>query len=406
VRLAWFSPLPPIPSGIADYSAELLPILAERAEVHVFSPRFSSGRRVKVPAGVAIHGPGSFRRRAERYDSVIYHLGNNPHHEFVYLAARERPGVAVFHELVLHHLIRHLYSERSRHRDRYRALLAEEYGDTGVRLAELRGRWVSTGLEPFLFPMIGHVARRSQAVVVHSQEGRDDISALAPNVPVTVIPHHAGAPPPDAANETRETARRELGLPGGAFVVGHFGFITIPKQPGAILRGFHKLLQRRPDAFLVLVGRDMIRGHAIGELIRRLDLAERIRMVGFVDLPGFYRYLNAVDAVVNLRYPSAGEASGTFSRAMAQGRAVIVNNVGSFAEVPGDAVLKVEVDGDQAEEVGKHLIRLAEDPAFKASLEERARRYAATALDPRRCAQLYLDVARSVAGRQNATVSS
>jgi glycosyltransferase involved in cell wall biosynthesis len=255
--------------------------------------------------------------------------------------------------------------------------------------------------------MIGHVARRSQAVVVHSQEGRDDISALAPEVPVTVIPHHAGAPPPpEAVEETRETARKEVGLPRDAFVVGHFGFITIPKQPGAILRGFHKLLQRRPDALLVLVGRDMTRGQAIRELIRRLDLSERIRMVGFVDLPGFYRYLNAVDAVVSLRYPSAGEASGTFSRAMAQGRAVIVNNVGSFAEVPSDAVLKVEVDGDQAEEVGRHLIRLAEDDTFKASLEEKARRYAATKLDPRRCANLYLDVARSVAGRQAAAVTT
>jgi glycosyltransferase involved in cell wall biosynthesis len=100
---------------------------------------------------------------------------------------------------------------------------------------------------------------------------------------------------------------------------------------------------------------------------------------------------------VNLRYPSAGEASGTFARALAAGRAVIVNNVGSFAEVPGDVVLKVEVDGDQAEEVGRHLIRLAEDHEFKASVEERAREYAAAVLDPRRCAKLYLDVARSLA---------
>jgi hypothetical protein len=55
--------------------------------------------------------------------------------------------------------------------------------------------------------------------------------------------------------------------------------------------------------------------------------------------------------------------------------------------------LKVEVDGDQAEQVGQHLIRLAEDPAFKGELELAARRYAEVALGPRRCARLYLEAA-------------
>ena len=64
---------------------------------------------------------------------------------------------------------------------------------------------------------------------------------------------------------------------------------------------------------------------------------------GYVDLTQFYLYLKALDAMINLRYPSAGESSGTFARALAEGRAVIVNNYGSFAEVPGDVALKVEM---------------------------------------------------------------
>jgi glycosyltransferase involved in cell wall biosynthesis len=104
-----------------------------------------------------------------------------------------------------------------------------------------------------------------------------------------------------------------------------------------------------------------------------------------------------VDAVVNLRYPSAGEASGTFTRALAAGRVAIVSNLGAFADVPSDACLKVEVDGDQEGEVGRHLIRLAEDPVFKAGMEERAREYAVSALNPERCANLYMEVARAAA---------
>ena len=51
MRLAWFSPLPPIPSGISDYSAELLPLVAERTKVDAVCPRPGRLRRVRVPAG-------------------------------------------------------------------------------------------------------------------------------------------------------------------------------------------------------------------------------------------------------------------------------------------------------------------------------------------------------------------
>lgn len=73
---------------------------------------------------------------------------------------------------------------------------------------------------------------------------------------------------------------------------------------------------------------------------------------------------------------------------------VIVNNLGSFAEVPNDVALKVEADGDQAQEVGAHLLRLAGSPEYRRGVEARARHYAATVLDPLRCRDLYLSVAR------------
>ena len=38
LRLAYFSPLPPARSGIADYSAALLPALARQADLTVYAP--------------------------------------------------------------------------------------------------------------------------------------------------------------------------------------------------------------------------------------------------------------------------------------------------------------------------------------------------------------------------------
>ena len=414
MRLAWFSPLPPIPAGVSDYSFELLPLIAEHAEVDAYcirppDRRLGSLRKPTAPPGIRVFSPPpsvrvfspSVLRRLDRYDAVVYHLGNNPFHRFVYQAARAHPGVAVFHDFVLHHLLETVLFEddAGRQRSRYGDVLEEDYGVAGRRLAELRGRGLATHLEKFVFPLNGHLARRSKALVTHSHDVAERLAEVAPDVPVTVIPHYALQPPPNVAAATREDARERLGLPRDAFLVGQFGFITKPKQPGAVLGGFARLAEQRPDALLLVVGANHL-GFGVLNLITALGLDRRVRLTGFLDLSRFYLYLKACDVVVNLRWPSAGEASGTLARALAEGRATIVNNVGSFSELPDNVALKVEVDGDQIQEVGNHLIQLAENPDLRTALERRAREYARTVLDPKRCAQLYLEVARQASAPQ------
>ncbi|HJP65632.1 MAG TPA: glycosyltransferase [Actinomycetota bacterium] len=405
MRLAWVSPLPPMPSGISDYSFELLGPLAEVAEIDAVCPRPGRFRKAHAPDGVPVISTDEFQRRFEGYDAVFYHLGNNPWHEFVYELALKLPGVAVFHDFVLHHLLAAITVEGRRDYAAYRSLLRTEHAEAGERLAWLRIRGVATDYEKFLFPLNRHVASRAVAIVVHSEDSRDRMHQVAPGVPVAVIPHHAGSPPAAVHGMSREAARAKLGLPADGFLAGHFGFITRPKQPAAVIGGFAHLAERHRDARLVMIGADNT-GGGLNRLIRRHGLENQVVMTGYVDLERFYLYLRAVDAVINLRYPSAGESSGTFSRALAEGRAVIVNDLGSFAEVPADVALKVEIDGDQAAEVGAHLVRLAEEPGFRARIEQNARAYSASVLDQMRCRDLYLNVAHLEALKRSVPVPS
>jgi glycosyltransferase involved in cell wall biosynthesis len=393
VRLAWFSPLPPIESGIADYSFEILREVGRLAEVDVFSPRAGAVRGVRTPGGVRRRPPTSFEARAARYDAALYHLGNNPHHEYVYRAALRRPGVVVLHDFVLHHLVAWMLVDGPR-RDwpAYEELMASSYGEAGRRLADLRMRGVATDFEKFLFPLNEHVLRSATSLVVHSGGVASRVAEVVPGVPITVIPHNAGFPPPSVRHVDRAEARARLGLSPDAFLAGQFGYVTVPKQPAAVVGGFARLAAADPTARLVIVGADHS-GGGLARLAARHGVTDRVSLTGFVDLERFYLYLKAVDVVINLRYPSAGESSGTFARAVAEGRATIVNDLGSFAEVPPGVTLKVEVDGDQAEEVAQHLLRLAGDPAFREAVERRARDYGATVLDPRRCAARYVEAA-------------
>src|SRR5207244_8405410 len=87
VKVAYYSPLPPSRSGVADYSALLLPALRRRLDVEPVGPR----RRL---------------RRAPKADLALYHVGNDPEaHGWIVEALRRRPGVVVLHEFALHHLV-------------------------------------------------------------------------------------------------------------------------------------------------------------------------------------------------------------------------------------------------------------------------------------------------------------
>ncbi len=86
MRVAYFSPMPPERTGVADYSALLLPALRERLDMTVV--RKGSKR---APRGT---------------EAALYHVGNNPDaHAWIVDALRRRPGVVVLHDFVVHHLV-------------------------------------------------------------------------------------------------------------------------------------------------------------------------------------------------------------------------------------------------------------------------------------------------------------
>lgn len=395
MRIAWLSPLPPLESGIGEYSLQLLPLLAEHADVTAVSPRPGRFRDVTVPQGARWQSPKAWAAQADRYDASIYHLGNNLFHQYTYEAALKHPSISVFHDLVLHHMLADVLVERGNHDFAgYEQVLRSEHGEVGARLARLRLKGMATDFEKFLFPLFAHVANRSQAVVVHSEEMKDRMRDEV-TTPITVIPHFAPTRPSEVAKLSRESARRMLGLPMDAFIVGFMGYVTLPKLPEAVIGGFRRLLEIRPDALLAIVGKDHTGGR-LRHWVAHPGVADRVLVTGFVDLIRFYQYLIAVDIVVNLRYPTVVESSGTNARALAEGRPLIVSNVGGFAELPDDVVCKVEIDEDLDEAVGRHLIRLAEDEEFRGSVAERGMRYAHTYLNPRRCADLFLQVAGQI----------
>lgn len=101
LSLAYFSPLPPARTGIADYSRELLPFLARRARVTLFTdapPTDDVRSLAQYP--LADYG---FRRWG--YDAALFQMGNSEHHAPMVRVFRRYPGILVLHDAVLHHFL-------------------------------------------------------------------------------------------------------------------------------------------------------------------------------------------------------------------------------------------------------------------------------------------------------------
>ncbi len=367
-RIAWFTPLRPVESGISLYNEELLPILAAVWTVDVYVDDDRPTHLVET--GSLRVGPAREFRTAQRkrpYDAVVYQMGNSPAHAYMYETALEVPGILVLHDTLLHHLIMAMLLRGRRVRE-YRALMERRYGSTGWEAA---GR-VLKGQVPaslFDFPLSEEIIDASRAVIVHSQASLDQVRSWSPGASTYRVP--MGIPVPAAIE--RGVARRMLGLPDDQFILASVTHVNPYKRLDVVLRALRRLREDVP-ARLLIAGTISPRV-PLQRMVALLGLEDAVEILGFVDDARARLIVAAADVCVNLRYPTAGETSASLLRIMGSGRPVMVSDVGSFRELPDDAAIKVPVDALE-EEMGLGLLRaLSADSALRESIGRNAKEF-------------------------------
>ena len=370
VRVAYFSPMPPEASGIADYSALLLPALRERLDVTVVK------RGAKhPPRGVEL---------------AVYHVGNNPDaHGWILDALRRAPGLVVLHDFVLHHLVAGVTIGR-RDGHGYLDAMEREHGVVGRLLAHgvldkrLPPLWEA---RPEEFPLTGEVLALATGLVVHSRYVEEMVRAAGFTGPVARVPHPAWPLPDVAAADVH-----------GAPLVGAFGNVNVSKRVPQLLEAFARLRVEHPGARLLLVGATSP-GFDLERRLQRLGLdGDGILREGYVDERRLWALMKACDVHVNLRSPTMGETSGTAIRALTLGKPLVVSDVGWFAELPDDVVLKVAVGESEALDLAAALRLLAGRPDARAAMGAAARGLAEREHDLSRVAELQAAAFERTAG--------
>ncbi len=363
MRVAYYSPLPPSPSGIAAYSALLLPALRRRVDLVVARP----GRL----------------RRAPRADLCLYHVGNDPEaHGWIVAALQRRPGLVVLHELAIHHLVAGITLGRGD---------AAGYLDAMERCHGLVGRLLAHAVLdnripplwetwPHEFPLTGEVLRYATGLVVHSRYVEEGARQAGYGGPIWRIPHPAW-PSPEA-----EPAEIE-----GSPLIGCFGHLNETKRLPQLYAAFELLRARRPSARLLVVG------PASARAAEPPPPPGAVRE-GYVEEARLWSLMAACDVIVSLRAPTMGETSGTVMRALSLGKPLVVSDLGWFSELPKEVAVKVPVDEQEVERLASALDLLAADEARREAMAAAARRLAASDHALERVAELYAAALEEGAG--------
>lgn len=384
-ELFFFSPLPPSRNGIADYAARVLAGLSSRYRVSACADSLFA----EVPDGISLVDEALAFQHLSPGAKIVYQLGNNPGHVFVLRAALRYPGLVVLHDP----RILYLYQVAGTGtQDLYDLMIASnpraaEFA-RAVR-AESRG---PTRVDHVLFDALAEILRVSRAIVVHSEYARQLIRrhhGEAAAAKVSVIPHFAYTP----ANLSREAARAALNLDRNAFVVVTAGFVHRRKRYEWLIEALDHVVQTSARPVIWIQAGELREAEVpLSALLDRFPAVKAVsRVTGYLSESDLDTTIAAADVLVNLRFPSEGESSGSLARAFGNGTCCLVSDTAAFKEIPADVAVKIPTIG-APQVIAAALNALSADPALRDAFGRRAAQYAATDLSMDRYVARFCEV--------------
>lgn len=381
-KLAFCSPFPPAPSGIAQWSGRILPVLAEHFDITVFTDTPDKVQSEDGPAGWRIESLSGFPldSSSKDFDLVLYQIGSNRLHAGVYLAAVLRPGIAMLHESVLHHLVKATTIGIGEN-EAYTAEMTRYYGKEGAEIARLvhTGRASNETLF-FHYPFFNRIAERSTALITTTEFSKKTISA---EYPVKEIHYSPICGCIDTSGADRSAARKELRL-GDEFVIGIFGLISAAKKMDLILGVFSRLHKKYPNARLLLAG-GVDPYYDLEKEITTHNIEDGIIRTGRLSDADYRRWLAAADICVNLRYPTGGESSSALIEMMDAGKTVILPAAAQFLEIPEDCAVHIPTGRDSAGSLSAAIENFILNPKSAGEIGEQAKKYSAENFGLQKC---------------------
>jgi len=383
--LAFVSPLPPEHTGIADYSAELLPALATYYELVCIVDQVE----VTDPWTLehcTIHSPDWLRIHSDKVDRVLYQIGNSHFHCFMHSLLQEIRGIAVLHDFFSSNVFMHM--EKNMH-IKY-AWLRELYDVHGYQA--MLDYFKDQEYAKLTYPVSRNVIDNAIGIIVHSVHsknlanqwyGEESSSAWR------VVPLLRKS----STDRKKNKAREALGLSPTDFIVGSFGLVDPTKLNHVALDAWiDSKLSESKNSQLFFIGENFNSEYYknMVAIAQKRHVGDRVKFTGRCEMKMFKLYIEAVDLAIQLRTNSRGETSASVLDCMNYGVPTIVNACGSLAEHDPASVAMLP-ENFSVSDLSALLEALFYDEALCQKISHNARHNVKTLHNPLRCGKLYYD---------------
>ncbi len=363
--------MPPVRSGISDYSMELCSRLSEEVELDIYIDDYQPDAP-SLEEKVRLYPAGEFlwRNLQHPYHINIYQMGNSTYHGYIYPFIFQYPGILVLHDYILHHLRFKMLCEEGRLAD-YFAEMKYCHPQKGLLLAKMVANHMGSRLIRFTFPLNKLPIEASLMTIVHNAYVKELV--LEENPTATVVEVSMGVPLIEPDPQLMKTLRERHQIKDNELILASFGLVTPEKRIVSILKALKKIAAEFPRVRYLIVG-EKSEEFDIDQLCQKMGLSQRVTITGFATREEFFNYIAISHIGVNLRYPTARETSATLLRIMAMGKPVLTSDLLHLNDLPDDIVIKIPVV-DEEKALYASLRQLIKKPQWRKKLGSEGLRF-------------------------------
>jgi glycosyltransferase involved in cell wall biosynthesis len=400
MNIHWFSPLPPAKTGIAQYTACLMPVLASKAHVTLWTDQ------AEWDPALENYGPVRWLKGSEPAwkdlnlgDCCFFHLGN--HHGFhgaIWEVSRRHPGVIVLHDHCLQDFFAAVFKATGRHAE-YIAQMARYYGAAGRQAAEqfIKGVLGTEVLSQY-YPFSPLAVENALGVLVHTVDAQTDLKRCK-RWPIALAPLPFAATPEGIEQQSGRFHKYATRPP---YRLVMFGYIAANRRLDIVLQALADFPRR--DCFRLDVFGELWNPAEMQAKIQSLGLQRLVTLHGFVDDDRLESALESAHLAINLRFPTMGEASLSQLRIWNHSLPSLVTRVGWYASLPEHAVTFVSVE-EEKQDLCEHWNAFLTDPAAFAARGRNGRRVLEEAHAPDPYCHALLEFAEAVRPWRAATLA-
>lgn len=251
-RIAYVSPLPPDKSGVAEYSAALLPYLGAFFKIDLFTGIGLEVTDQNLRDHFQIYAWNELLDRKNDYETVIYHVGNSDFHAYMAELLQDFPGIVVTHDFFLSN-IPYVMEYGFGNKDIFAREIHDQHGLRGLIDIWLNGVEIAR----MNLPVNWKFLRNAQEWICHSSHQVEMMRQFYGHgwKPEATIIRQLRESPQAVSQEKKMDSRRQVGIDVNAFVFCSFGLMAPTKLNNDVIRAFHRMLAAsHKNALLIFVG--------------------------------------------------------------------------------------------------------------------------------------------------------